>query len=175
MGVPLSDSNAPRGLVDMFLHVKGAAKGVILGEAEDATHKNEIEVLGWAWGMQQRPSMGGTTATGRATLRELEIQKNIDASSTALMSALRHNELIEKAVLTVRKGGGTNPLEYLVITIQGGRVVSLDVKIDDTSANASVSERVTFAFNKIRVEYQTQGKTGAGKGKMVFEDDWTPV
>jgi type VI secretion system secreted protein Hcp len=158
----------------MFLYVKGAAKGVIQGEAEDASHKNEIEVLGWSWGMQQRPFIGGTTATGRATLRELEIWKNVDAASTALMSALRHNEVIEKAVLTVRKGSGQDPLEYLVITLQGGRVASLDVKIEENSPNASIAERVTIAFNKIRVEYQTQNKTGAGKGKMVFEDEWTP-
>ena len=38
-------------------------------------HKNEIEVLGWSWGMQGKPSLGGGSATGKATMRELRIIK----------------------------------------------------------------------------------------------------
>ena len=36
---------------DMFLSVNGAKSGQIAGEAQDQKHKNEIEVLGWSWGM----------------------------------------------------------------------------------------------------------------------------
>ncbi len=71
---------APRvaGAGDMFLSVKGAKSGQITGEAQDGKHKNEIEVLGWSWGMQGKPSLGGGGATGKATIRELRITKRVD-------------------------------------------------------------------------------------------------
>lgn len=174
MGVPAFDSGVSRGSVDMFLSVKGAARGQIKGEAQDATHKNEIEVSGWSWGMEQLPSLGGTTARGRATMRELEIRKRVDAASTALMGALRHNELIKEAILTVRKAGD-KPLEFLKIVISDGRVASINVEIEDGARTAEVYEKVTFAFNKIRVEYAQQGKTGGGTNTMTFEDEWMPT
>lgn len=172
MGVPAFDSRPAVGNVDMFLSVRGAAKGQIKGESQDAQHKNEIEVAGWSWGMEQLPSLGGTTARGRATMRELEIRKRVDASSTALMGALRHNELIKEAVLTVRKAGA-NPLEFLKITIEDGRVASISLESQDGSRALELYEKVTFAYHKIRVEYTSQGKEGGGTGTSTFEDVWT--
>src|SRR4026209_2532123 len=114
----------------MFFKVKGAKHGEINGGAQDQKHKNEIEVLAWSWGMQGKSSLGGGVATGKATMRELRITKKFDKSSTALMSALRSNELIKKAVLTLRKTGKT-ALEYLIITIENGRVMSVDLEAGD--------------------------------------------
>ena len=103
MGVPLSDSNHG----DMFLRVKGA-KGDITGESIDQSHKDEIDVLGWSWGMQAKASLApGNEPTGRTTLRELKIIKRIDRSSPALMSASRRNEVLKEVALTVRKAGST--------------------------------------------------------------------
>lgn len=172
MGVPTFDSRPAGSHVDMFLSVKGAAKGQIKGEAQDAQHKNEIEVSGWSWGMEQAPSLGGTTARGRATMRELEIRKRVDAASTALMGALRHNELIKEAVLTVRKAGD-QPLEFLKITVEDGRVASISIEIQESTGTTTLYEKVTFAYNKIKVEYTTQGKAGGGTGTSTFEDVWT--
>src|SRR5258706_5966 len=87
----------------MFLMVKGAKGGVIKGETSDDAHKGEIEILSWSWGMHARPSLGGGGATGKAAVHELKVVKKIDSASTALMGALRSNELIVKAVLTLRK------------------------------------------------------------------------
>jgi type VI secretion system secreted protein Hcp len=53
----------------MFFKVKGAKHGPINGEAQDDKHKNEIEVLAWSWGMQGKSSIGGGSATGKATIR----------------------------------------------------------------------------------------------------------
>ena len=58
--------------------VKGAKHGAINGEAQDDTHKNEIEVLSWSWGMQGKAALGGGGATGKATMRELRIVKQVD-------------------------------------------------------------------------------------------------
>jgi len=69
----VSNPTHPGGAGDMFLRVKGAAHGLISGEAQDDKHKNEIEVLSWSWGIQGRPSLGGGGASGKATIRELRI------------------------------------------------------------------------------------------------------
>ena len=71
----------------------------------DDKHKGEIEVLSWSWGMQGKASLGGGAASGKATIRELKIVKKVDKASTALMGALRTNEVIKEAVLTLRKAG----------------------------------------------------------------------
>jgi type VI secretion system secreted protein Hcp len=166
------NSLAPKaGAGDMFLSVKGAKAGPINGEAQDDKHKNEIEVLSWSWGMQGKPSLGGGSPSGKATVRELRIVKYVDKASTALMSALRTNEVIKEAVLTLRKSSKP-PLEYLKITINDGRVMSLDVEAGDVSGGSTLLERIAFSFNKVEVEYTPQGSDGQPMGSTVFQDQW---
>jgi type VI secretion system secreted protein Hcp len=87
------------------------------------------------------------------------------------MSALLSNEPIQKAVLTLRKAGGKQ-LEYLKLTIEQGRVTSLDVEGGDGSGGAEVMESVCFSFNKISVEYVPQGKDGQAMGASLYADQW---
>jgi type VI secretion system secreted protein Hcp len=155
----------------MFFKVKGAKHGQINGEAQDDKHKGEIEVLSWSWGMQGKASLGGGAASGKATMRELRIVKNVDKASTALMSALRTNEVIKEGILTLRKTG-TSKIEYFKITIQDGRVVSLEVEAGDESGGSTLLERVSFSFNKIAIEYTPQGGDGMPQGSTTFEDQW---
>lgn len=152
--------------------VKGAKHGVIKGESQDTDHKGEIDVVSWSWGMQAKPTLGGGGASGKATIHELKIVKRLDSASTALMIALRQNEAIQKAVLTQRKAG-KGQLEYFKITIEQGRVTSLNVDAGETAGGPQVVERVSFTFNKIEVEYVPQGKDGMPQGGMTFMDQWS--
>src|SRR5262245_774170 len=111
---------------DMFLKIESAKQGPIKGEAQDQSHKDEIDVLSWSWGMEAKSALRRTGQCSKATLHELNIVKAIDSASTGLMAAMRNNDLIKKAVLTVRKAGGT-PHEYFKITIEKGRITGLDV------------------------------------------------
>jgi len=165
-------ANVALGAGDMFFKVKGAKHGDINGEALDQTHKNEIEVLAWSWGMQGKSGLGGGAASGKATMRELRIIKKVDKSSTALMAALRTNEVIKEATLTLRKIG-TSKLEYLKIKIEDGRVMSFDIEAGDPSGGTNLVERVTFSFNKINIEYTPQSSDGKPMGATTFEDVWT--
>jgi type VI secretion system secreted protein Hcp len=165
-------AGGPLGVGDMFLMIKGAAHGVIKGESQDDQHKGEIDVLSWSWGMQGKPTLGGGGASGKATVNDLRIVKRIDSASTALMSALRTNEPIKQALLTVRKAG-KQQLEYLKITIEQGRVTSLTIDAGDTAGSPAIVERVSFSFNKIEIEYVPQGKDGQPQGSMVYSDQWS--
>ncbi|MGH9410165.1 MAG: Hcp family type VI secretion system effector [Vicinamibacterales bacterium] len=166
-----STAVVPAGAGDMFLSVTGAKSGAIAGEAQDSAHKSEIEVLGWSWGMQGKQQLGGSSAaTGRATMRELRVIKRVDKASTALMSALRGNESI-KAKLTVRKSG-KGQLEYLIIEIDDGRVLSLDIQAGDASNSGAMTEQISFTFNTITVSYTPQGPDGQAQGGMTYHDQW---
>jgi type VI secretion system secreted protein Hcp len=165
-------SPVSNGTGDMFLMVKGAKHGLIKGESQDDQHKGEIEVVSWSWGMQGKAAIGGGAATGKATINDLRIVKKVDSASTALMLALRTNEPIQKAVLTLRKAGKSQ-LEYLKVTIEQGRVMSLTIDGGDPSGKPDVVEKVSFSFNKIEVEYTPQGKDGLPQGGLTFADQWS--
>ncbi len=159
------------GTGDVFLKVKGAKHGLIKGESHDDSHKDEIDVISWSWGMQARPALGGGTPSGKATMHELKVVKRVDSASTALMQALRTNETIQSAVLTMRKAG-KGQQEYLKITIEQGRVTGLNIEIDPTGSSAQTVENVSFSFNKIQVDYTPQGPDGQPRGGMSFADQW---
>ena len=164
-------ANVMAGYGDMFLSVKGAKSGQIKGESQDNVHEHEIDIVSWSWGMQAHATLGGGMASGKATVRELKVLKRVDSASTPLMSALRSNELITKAVLTLRKAGKA-PLEFFKITIEQGRVTGLTIEAGNAGGSPDVFESVTFSFNKITVEYVPQGKDGQGRGSMLFTDQW---
>ena len=162
---------AASGYGDMFLSVKGAKSGLIKGESHDTAHADEIDVLSWSWGMHAQPLLGGGSAGGRAVVRELKIVKRVDSASTALMSALRSNEMITKAILTLRKAG-KSPLEFLKVTIEQGRVTGLTLEAGDEDGSPDILENVVFSFNKITIEYVPQGKDGQARGSTTFTDQW---
>jgi type VI secretion system secreted protein Hcp len=159
------------GLGDIFLSVKGAKSGVIKGESQDVAHSKEIDVVSWSWGMQAKPALGGGGATGKAIVHELKVVKRVDSASTPLMSALRTNEMITKAVLTQRKAG-KSALEFLKVTIEQGRVTGLTIEAGDKEGSAEIFEHLSFAFNKITVEYTPQGKDGQPMGSMMYQDQF---
>ena len=168
MAIP--EGARPPGTGDMFLFVK-AATGAINGEAKDKAHKDEIEVLSWTWGMEQSRDSATGLASKRASIRSLRIIKRFDKASTGLMIALRHNDKIKEAVLTVRKAGG-GKLEFLKIKFEDGAVVSYEVEAGDSLGGATIAEVVTFGFNKITVDYTPQGEDGQPLGGTSFEDSF---
>src|SRR5688572_6813835 len=121
--------------------------------------------------MQGRPALGGGGASGKAIVNELKIVKRVDSASTPLMSALRTNEMITKAVLTQRKAGKTQ-LEFLKITIEQGRVTGLTIEAGDKAGSPDLFEHLSFSFNKITVEYVPQGKDGMAQGSMMYTDQF---
>jgi type VI secretion system secreted protein Hcp len=155
---------------DMFLKLEGQRLGAIKGESQDGKHKDEIDVLAWSWGMTTRTQMGSAGVAPKSQVNELNICKRVDSASAPLMSALRNNDEIKKGVLTVRKSGKT-PHEYLKITIQKGRITSLNVRSGSGDSPAELFEDVSFTFQTITVEYVPQGPDGQPRGGMLFETE----
>jgi len=155
---------------DMFLKIEGAKQGLIKGEAQDGTHRDEIEVLSWSWGMSTHHSLQSGLPAGKTSLSELVIAKRADRASTAIMSSLRNNESIKQATLVVRKAGA-NPLEYLKITLTEARIVSYSTIGGGPAGEPDVNEEVRFSCKKIKVEYTPQGPDGQARGATTFETE----
>jgi type VI secretion system secreted protein Hcp len=149
-------------IADMFLKVQG-----VTGEAGDADHQGEIQVSSWSWGMQMSTSaIAGTEGTGRSTLSELEVVKQVDQASPTLMLYLRNNKLVGQAKLTVRKAGKT-PLEYLTVELKKVRITSLKVE----SQGTELIERLRLGFGVVKVTYTPQDEKGGSGAASVFEAD----
>ena len=158
---------------DMFIKIEGARSGVFKGESRDPAHLDEIELIGWSWGMEGNASStvsaGGRSAgANQVSVRELEIVKPVDAATTALMSALRSNEVLKTVALSVRKAGGASPVEYLKIILEKARVRSVDLLTGAGGAEEQIAERVRISFQKITVEYRPQQAQGSGGGTSSF-------
>src|SRR5262245_39914098 len=144
----------------MFLKLNG-----VTGEAGDAEHKGEIDIVSWSWGMQAAVSAASGMPQGKGAISELQLVKRVDQSSPTLMGLRRTHKLIKQAQLTVRKAGKT-PLEYFRIELENVRITSLQAG----SEGAELVERLSLGFQKVRVSYTPQDSTGGrGGGTNVFE------
>jgi type VI secretion system secreted protein Hcp len=152
---------------DMFLRVEGNRQGLIHGESQDKAHRGEIDVMSWSWGMDS-PGDAFGQPTGRTNMDLLRVAKRVDSASTALMSALRSNEVIRKAVLSVRKAGD-EALTYFTITLENARLVRQRVMGGEGADSSVLSEEIALSFQKVMVEYVPQGRTGGGRGTSTFE------
>lgn len=158
---------------DMFLKIEGTRQGPIKGDSNDPGHVDEIDVLGWQWGMDVSAAAFGT-GSARTTLQQLVVRKRVDRASTALMSALRANEPLKKATLSVRKAGGESPLDYLKITVEKARVMSHTVG-SAQDGSPDLVEELHIAFFKVQVQYQPQSSAGGSGGATTFETEITPA
>jgi type VI secretion system secreted protein Hcp len=150
-------------IADMFLKLDG-----VTGEAHDADHKDEIEVMSWAWGMAASTDVGTGQISGKAKIKSLSVNKRADRSTPTLIGMLKTNAILKKGSLTVRKAGGPDPLTYYEILLEKVRVVSFDT----STQNTELMETVTLAFEKATFKYTPQGaKGGAGTGTNEYTVD----
>lgn len=140
--------------MDMFIKI-----GALKGESRDKTHKDEIDVLAWSWGMSNSGSahVGGGAGAGKVNVQDLSFTKYIDKSSPDLMLACCNGKHYDKAVLVVRKAGET-PLEYLTITMEDLLVTS--VSTGGSGGEDKLTENCTLNFARVKVQYKEQTPTG---------------
>jgi type VI secretion system secreted protein Hcp len=136
--------------------------GSIEGESQDKTHKADIDVLAWSWGMSNSGTahVGGGAGAGKVNVQDLSFTKYIDKSSTTLQLACCKGTHYDTATLVVRKAGD-KPLEYITITMK--EVYITAVSTGGSGGEDRLTENVTLNFASVKVEYQEQQKDGSGK------------
>lgn len=148
--------------MDVFLKL-----GDIEGEARDAAHKGEIDVLNWGWGVNQSGTMsiGGGGGSGKVNVQDLSVSKYVDTSSTNAFLKCCNGKHYPEAKLTVRKAGET-PLEYLKVTMSD--VIITSVSTGGSGGEDRVIENITMNFAKVKVEYTPQEASGAAGATMTM-------
>ncbi len=146
---------------DIFLKLDG-----IDGESKDDTHKGEIDVQSFQWGLHNGATMdsGGGGGAGKVSFHDITIQKSADKSTPSLMQHCAAGVHIKSGVLTVRKSGGKQE-EFYKISLSTIMVSS----ITNTGANGGKpSEMVTLNFAEIKFDYKEQNDDGGLGGVVKF-------
>ena len=146
--------------VDMFMKI-----GDLKGEAKDKTHKEEIDVLAWSWGMSNSGTshLGGGAGAGKVNVQDLSFTKYIDKASTNLMMACCTGKHFGEATLTVRKAGDT-PLEYVIVKMK--EVMVTAVSTGGSGGEDRLTENVTLNFASFVTEYKPQKADGTGEASV---------
>ena len=141
--------------VDMFLKL-----GPIMGESQDKSHKDEIDVLAWSWGASQSGTthMGSGSGAGKANFQDLSLTKYVDKSSTDLMKFLSKGTHIETASLVVRKAGD-GQMEYIVLDMAD--IIISSVSTGGSGGEDRLTENVTLNFGAFNYVYVPQTETGS--------------
>jgi type VI secretion system secreted protein Hcp len=145
--------------MDMFIQI-----GDIKGESEDKVHKEKIDVLAWSWGMSNSGTthVGGGGGSGKVNVQDLSFTKYIDSSTNVLVKSACDGTHHDKATLIVRKAGGKEPVEYLVIEMKECMVTA--VTTGGSGGEDRLTENVTLNFAEFKLKYQPQDEKGAKKG-----------
>lgn len=151
---------------DIFLRLELAKSGLVKGEAS-GEHADEVLLTGWSWGMQARTSMGTGGTAGKASLQEIQFAKIVDKATPILMTALRNNDVVRQAVLTMRKSGNP-PHEFFVMTVKQGRLTELQIGVSQDGILPT--ETWTLSFREIEVNYRPQDDANSLGGSATFTD-----
>jgi len=144
--------------VDMSMDIEG-----IEGESKIKGFDKKIDILAWSWGMSQSGTFhgGGGGGSGKVNVQDLSFTKWVDKASTPLMLHCANGKHVPKCKLTVRKAGGDDPVNYIVITMDNCIVTS--VSTGGSGGEDRLTENVTLNFEKVTVDYMKQ--TGKGGGE----------
>lgn len=143
--------------VDMFLKIEP-----IKGESQDDTHKDEIDILAWSWGMSQSGTthIGGGSGAGKVNVQDLSFTCYFDAATTDLMKFCTTGDHIEEATLVVRKAGG-KALEYVVLTMKDLIVSSVSTGAGGGEDRLTINVSLNFGAYEMKYTPQTaQGEAG---------------
>lgn len=146
----------------------------ITGEATDATHKNEIEIMSWSHGFSQptsatRVSAGGGTVE-KANHSDFSFTKYMDSSTDDLLKYCWSGKHIGKAtVCCYRSDGNNTPTLYLKIVME--QVIVSNLSVGGGGGDIPV-ESVSLSYGKVTYTYVPQAETdgSAGGDEPVYHD-----
>jgi type VI secretion system secreted protein Hcp len=139
----------------LYLKIDG-----IKGESIDVTHKDEIDIDTFSWGVTHSGALGvgGGAATAIPGFADFTFVARQSVASPALFLACAQGKQIAEAVLAARRVGNVG-LDYYTITFKD--IVLTGFHEVGTEGTDDISESVSFAYGTVKVEYHRQDATGA--------------
>ncbi|GGY56863.1 Hcp family type VI secretion system effector [Pseudoduganella albidiflava] len=146
---------------DAYLKIDG-----INGESEDERHRNWIEVQSVVYAVHQPRatvlSTAGGHTTGRANLYPITFQKLADLASPILLQTCAVGKTLSNAVFEfMRADGDGKPITYFKIELENLIIASIT---PDSGEGGIITERVQFAYAKIKWHYIRQSIKGGMQG-----------
>jgi type VI secretion system secreted protein Hcp len=134
---------------DIFLKLDGIA-----GESTDDQHKGEIDVESFAFSAKR--------TTGKVTLSPLRVLKVFDASSPKLMQDAASGHHIKSGVLTFRRSGDPDGVEFLTYKLSDVVVSSYEQggANPDKRTLGSLEDEVGLSPAKVQVTEKTVDASG---------------
>lgn len=149
--------------VDMFLKLEG-----VDGESTDHAHEDEIDVLSWSWGVSNSGTMhiarGG--GAGKASFQDIQVVKYVDKATAGLLQAVATGKHVPSGTLTVRKAGGDESVEYLVIELKS--ILISSYQTGGSQGEERLTESVTLNFEEFKVNYTPQDNDGSALAAVDF-------
>lgn len=141
--------------------------GDIKGESQDHKHKEEIDVLSWGWGGSQAgfAHFGGGAGAGKVNFQDLTFTHYLDKASPVLLQSMADGTHHKEAKLTLRKAGGKEAIEYLVMTME--EVFITSVQTGGHGSEDRLVETVSLNFGLVKFDYQPQKKDGTKDGGAI--------
>ena len=135
----------------------------IKGESQDKTHKEEIEVLSFHWGVTQTGTWGKGTGGGggKCNHENFSFVKRIDTASVLLFKKCCTGEHIPQAVFTVRKAGG-DKVEYLRYVFTDLMITSVRPGGASQGPDEIPLEEVSIGYGSCVLTYTPQDARGQG-------------
>jgi type VI secretion system secreted protein Hcp len=144
---------------DIFLKIESKQ---VKGESVDDTHKDELELMSWSWGVANTGSThsGKGSGQGKAAIQDASFTMAMDKAAPVLFGGCVQGTHYGKATLVQRRAGGDASVEFVKLTMENVLVSS--VQIGSAGQEASVS--ISLNFGKFKLEYTPQTDKG-GKGE----------
>lgn len=140
---------------DAFLKLDG-----INGESTDKNHLGWIEIDSFSWGVENSSSVGPSGGgAGKPSASDFNFLAPTSKASPKIMLACATGQHLSSAMLSCRKAGGPNQVEFLKITLTDCLISSYQTGGAGGGDETVPEDSTSIAFQKIDFLY-TVAKTG---------------
>lgn len=135
------------------------------GESTHKDHKGEIELMSWAWSVQNDKTLtGGGSGKGKANPGELVIVHAYDKASPVLAKKCAQGVHFKEAVITARKSG-EGQKDFIKVTMKEVYITGV---APSASAGGDIVEQVSMSYGSIDFAYKPQDDKGGTGGEVKF-------
>lgn len=149
---------------DAFLTFGGKE---IVGESTRKDFEDSIEILSFSMGASNPVTIGSSAkggGAGKASLSPFSFMKHCDAASPLMFQASCRGLHFPKVKVTLRKAGGTSPVDYLVYEFEKCYLDSVSWSGASGGDDRPI-ESCSMTYGKVTVTYTPQDEKGNPVGK----------
>jgi type VI secretion system secreted protein Hcp len=145
---------------DAFIKLTG-----ITGGSQATGKADHCDIYSFSWGASNPTTVGTESGlgAGKVSLSSFNFMKQTDRASPDLFKFCCTGQHIAEVVVSLRKSGGKNPLDYITYTFKECMVESVQWS-GSSGGDDTPTESISVAFTSVKIMYQPQKADGAKDG-----------